>query len=99
MNEYGYDEQDYGWAMQEAAADIAKEDDHSKSYEGRTLIKLSYTDLLAMGIPEETLDRQLFGSDYSYYRDMENGDIYEFEGDHFMGHWKEIVFKIWFCED
>lgn len=74
-------------------------DDNHKIYNSKTLKKLLYTDLAAMGIPEETLDRQLFGSDYSYYRDMENGDIYEFEGDRFMGHWKEVVFKVWFCED
>lgn len=99
MNEYGLNEQDYGWATQEMAADMAKEDDQSKTYDGKILTKLSYADLSNMGIPEETLDRQLFGSDYSYYKDLESGDIYEFEGDHFMGHWTEMVFKVWFCED
>lgn len=70
-----------------------------KIYNGKNLKELSYLDLMGMGIPEETLDRQLFGSDYTYYQDLENGDIYEFEGDKFCGHWTESVFKVWFCED
>lgn len=67
--------------------------------DGRPLKKLSYTDLSAMGISDETLDKQLFGSDYTYYQDSDNGDIYEFEGNKCIGHWTESVFKVWFCED
>lgn len=67
--------------------------------DGRSLNKLSYIDLQNMGIPEETLDKQLFGSSYEYYQDPDNGDIYEFEGSRCIGHWALSVFKIWFCED
>lgn len=92
--EQGCNQQEQMWGVQEMQTekDIV-------FYEGKPLRKLSYLDLSKMGIPDETLDRQLFGSDYSYYQDEESKDVYEFEGDHFMGHWTEMVFKSWFCED
>ena len=70
-----------------------------KMHKGKELKELSYDDLEAMGIPEETLDKKLFGSDYNYYQNPDDGDIYEFEGDQFCGHWTETCFKVWFCED
>lgn len=69
------------------------------TFDGRQLKKLSYTDLQNMGIPEETLDKQLFGSDYEYYQNPDDGDIYEFKGNRCIGHWTETCFKVWFCED
>lgn len=96
--EEGCNQQEMGWAIQEMEADIHKEKDLI-TYNGKTLTKLSYLDLSKMGIPDETLDRQLFGSDYDYYQDEETKDVYQFEGDHFMGHWTEMIFKSWFCED
>lgn len=64
----------------------------------QNLRELSYADFVAMGISEETLDKKLFGSDYSYYQD-DDGNIYEFVGEEFYGCWSETYFKTWFCED
>ena len=63
------------------------------------LKELSYADFVDMGFSEESLDKRLFGSDYTYYKDMDSGNIYEFVGEEFCGCWSEIYFKTWFCED
>lgn len=65
---------------------------------GQKLRELSYADFVAMGISEETLDKKLFGSDYTYYQDYD-GNIYEFAGEEWCGCWSETYFKTWFCED